>query len=261
MRAARPRSSPARTGHERLQRVAREREAQRIAHRGAHVGNGLAGRGRPQHDGVVGRVDDGQARPDEQRDPLHYAVERRAGSASAGSRGAARSAKPRVRRSASPSSSPGSRSRGPSRSRARSGPGRRRSAGLGLVEAWARSMLFAARAGRAAGGRAACSRRSARRARRRTARLASNRPRATRSRAPACLCSGTSEKLGEGSIAAVSRAPAARRPRSRPASPDESHAGVEPLLRLRLGFPHRQYAPAPNESRNQARRAPRRGGT
>ena len=67
---------PPATGDERLERVAREREAQRIAHRGAHVGNGLAGRGRPQHDGVVGRVDDGQARPDEQRDPLHYAVER-----------------------------------------------------------------------------------------------------------------------------------------------------------------------------------------
>ena len=69
------RRAPA-AGDERLERLAREREAERVAHRGAHVGDRLARRGRPQHDRVVGHVDDGQARAEEERDALHYGIER-----------------------------------------------------------------------------------------------------------------------------------------------------------------------------------------
>jgi len=60
--------------HERLEGLAREREAQRVAYRRAHVGDRLARRWRPQHDRVVGHVDDGQARAEEQRDALHYGM-------------------------------------------------------------------------------------------------------------------------------------------------------------------------------------------
>jgi hypothetical protein len=41
-----------------------------------HVRDRLAGRRRAQYDRVVRHVDDGQARAEEQRDPLHYEVER-----------------------------------------------------------------------------------------------------------------------------------------------------------------------------------------
>ena len=50
-------------GHERLERLAREREAERVAHRRARRRRPASpGGGGAQHDGVVGHVDDGQAR-------------------------------------------------------------------------------------------------------------------------------------------------------------------------------------------------------
>jgi hypothetical protein len=67
---------PPAAGHQRLERLAREREAERVAHRRAHVRNPLAGRRRSQHDRVVGHVDHGQARAEQQRDALHYGIER-----------------------------------------------------------------------------------------------------------------------------------------------------------------------------------------
>ena len=52
------------------------RGSERVAHGRAHVGDRLAGRRRPQHDRIVRRVDDGQARAEEQRDALHYGIDR-----------------------------------------------------------------------------------------------------------------------------------------------------------------------------------------
>ena len=69
------RRAPA-TGHERLERLAREREAKRVAHGRMHVGDRLARRRRSQHDRVVGYVDHGQAGAGEDRDALHYGIER-----------------------------------------------------------------------------------------------------------------------------------------------------------------------------------------
>ena len=53
---------------ERLERLARERKPQRVAHGGGDVRDGLARRRRSEHDGVVVGADDRDPRPGEQRD-------------------------------------------------------------------------------------------------------------------------------------------------------------------------------------------------
>jgi hypothetical protein len=54
--------------HDALERLARERKAQRVAHGGGDVRDGVARRRRAQHHGVVARVDDGDPRAGEERD-------------------------------------------------------------------------------------------------------------------------------------------------------------------------------------------------
>jgi hypothetical protein len=57
--------------HERLERLAREWEAQSVANGGADVGDPLAGRRRAQHDVVLFGGHDDEARTGEQRHPGH----------------------------------------------------------------------------------------------------------------------------------------------------------------------------------------------
>jgi hypothetical protein len=52
--------------HEALERLARERKAQRVANRAGDVGHGVARRRRGKYDGVVGGVDDGDPRAGEE---------------------------------------------------------------------------------------------------------------------------------------------------------------------------------------------------
>ena len=66
-------------GDERLQRVAREGEPERIPDRGAHVGDLVTRRRRPEHDRVVGRVYDHDPGAEGQWQPRHavaYGIER-----------------------------------------------------------------------------------------------------------------------------------------------------------------------------------------
>ena len=56
---------------ERLERLAGEREAQRVANGCADVRDRVGGRRRPQHQRIVGCGHDDEARPGEQRDPGH----------------------------------------------------------------------------------------------------------------------------------------------------------------------------------------------
>ena len=58
---------PRATRHERLERLALERKAQRVANRGRDVGDRLDGRWRRQHDRVVVGVDEGEPRAVRQR--------------------------------------------------------------------------------------------------------------------------------------------------------------------------------------------------
>jgi hypothetical protein len=63
-------------GDECLERLACEREAEGIANRRAHVGHLVARRRWAEHDRFVWHVDDYQARAEEQRDALHYGMDR-----------------------------------------------------------------------------------------------------------------------------------------------------------------------------------------
>jgi hypothetical protein len=55
----------------RLERLAREREAQRVANGGTDVRDRVGGRRRSQHERIVSCGDDHELRPREQRDPRH----------------------------------------------------------------------------------------------------------------------------------------------------------------------------------------------
>ena len=57
--------------HERLERLAGEREAQRVAHGRRDVGDRLARRRRREHGGILVRVDDRDPGADEKRDARH----------------------------------------------------------------------------------------------------------------------------------------------------------------------------------------------
>jgi hypothetical protein len=54
-----------------LERCAREWKAQSLAHGRADIGDRRAGRGRPEHDTVVGYLDDCDPRAREKRDATH----------------------------------------------------------------------------------------------------------------------------------------------------------------------------------------------
>ena len=60
----------------RLERVACEREPQRVAHRSADVGDRFCGRRRAEDDGVVGRACHDEPSPREQRNARHGADDR-----------------------------------------------------------------------------------------------------------------------------------------------------------------------------------------
>ena len=65
---------PTAAGDEGLQGVPREREPKCIADRGAHVGDLLTRRRRPEHDRIVGGVHDHDPCPEEQWKLRHWAA-------------------------------------------------------------------------------------------------------------------------------------------------------------------------------------------
>ena len=62
---------PAAWRDERLERLAREWKTERVSDGRADIADRLAWLARPEDDGVIGRIHDGQPRPREHRDPVH----------------------------------------------------------------------------------------------------------------------------------------------------------------------------------------------
>ncbi len=117
------------TRNERLDGLAREREAQRVANRGRHVRDRLPGRRRSEHDVVLSRLHDGSREP--YASGIRVTTESRgtAGGRYGGTHAGARSARRGGSSRASPRPRPGTPARAPSRVLRSSARARRRSLG------------------------------------------------------------------------------------------------------------------------------------